>query len=143
MTRGIKVKARGRSGVEVSVGAAVVVLTPEEARQLACEVCDAADEVDPQEEASEWERHAEEQAAPLVPALSNVPTPAGLAKAIHAAMPGQGLAVRQPSPHHFQVMRGSKVFAEWWPSRGTTRAAGQPGPKCRDVARLVAWLRSL
>lgn len=125
-------------------------MTTTAARQLAHDILDACEAVDPTEEESEWERHAAQQAREMAAEAQRGPTvvagnvePAALARAITAAVGSRGLSVRQPTPHLFQVMQGRKVFAEWWPSRGTTRANGQPGPRCMDEARFVKWLRTL
>ena len=53
------------------------------------------------------------------------------------------LSVRTPSPHQVQVMQDGKVFADWWPSKGTTMADGKRGPKCKTAAQVVEWLRDL
>jgi hypothetical protein len=52
-----------------------------------------------------------------------------------------GLEVRNPSPHHVQVMQDGKVLAEWWPSKGTTMMDGKRGPRCRTGEDLIAWLK--
>lgn len=54
-----------------------------------------------------------------------------------------GLRLSAPSPHHLQIRQDGKVFAEWWPSKGTTRMDGANGPKCRSVAALIRWLKSV
>ena len=53
------------------------------------------------------------------------------------------LTVRTPSAHQIQVMQDDKVFADWWPSKGTTMADGVRGPKCKHAADVVAWLKSV
>ena len=53
-----------------------------------------------------------------------------------------GLDVRNPSPHHVQLMQDGKVFADWWPSKGTTMMDGQRGPRCRTGEDLIAWLKT-
>ncbi len=53
------------------------------------------------------------------------------------------LTVRVPSAHQVQVMQDGKVFADWWPGKGTTMADGVRGPKCKNAAQIVAWLRDL
>lgn len=53
-----------------------------------------------------------------------------------------GLKLSAPSPHHLQVRQDGAVFAEWWPSKGTTRMDGKPGPRCRTVAEFIDWLQS-
>lgn len=53
------------------------------------------------------------------------------------------LTVRTPSAHQIQVMQDGKVFADWWPGKGTTMADGKRGPKCKNAAQVVAWLRDL
>lgn len=54
-----------------------------------------------------------------------------------------GLVASRPSPHHVQLRQDSKVFAEWWPSKGTTVSNGKRGPVCRTVAELIDWLKGL
>jgi hypothetical protein len=53
------------------------------------------------------------------------------------------LTVRMPSAHQIQVMQDGKVFADWWPSKGTTMADGVRGPRCKNAAQVVAWLKDL
>ncbi|HRS17740.1 MAG TPA: hypothetical protein P5234_16000 [Thermoanaerobaculaceae bacterium] len=53
-----------------------------------------------------------------------------------------GLRVSAPSPHHLQVRKGGEVVAEWWPGRGTTRAGGRRGRRCREVADFIRWIKS-
>lgn len=124
----------------------------EDVRRVAYALLDLCEAADPTEEESEWERcaaqqsremAAETQEAERAPTVTPGIDPGALARAIHAALGSRGLSVRKPSQHHVQIMSGRKVFAEWWPSRGTTRANGQAGPRCRDEVRLVAWLRTL
>jgi hypothetical protein len=56
--------------------------------------------------------------------------------------PDDPLTVHMPSPHHVQVRTADgKVFAEWWPSKGTTMMDQQRGPRCRTAEDVVAWLR--
>lgn len=50
--------------------------------------------------------------------------------------------VRRPSVHHVQLRQDGKVFADWWPSKGTTMRDGKRGPKCKDSAALMAWLKT-
>lgn len=125
-------------------------MTTTAARRLAHDIIDACEAVDPTEEESEWERYAAQQAREMVaettqagPAPTSEADPGELAKAINAGLGSRGLAVRKPSPHCLQVMQGHKVFAEWWPSRGTTRANNQRGPKCYGYDDVVRWLRTL
>lgn len=126
-------------------------MTTSAARSLANDILDACEAVDPTEEESEWERYAANQAREAADIeMREVEAKRGptvdlgaLAKAIHAALGSRGLAVRQPSPHCIQVMQGRKVFAEWWPSKGTTMHAQKRGPVCRDASSVVRWLRTL
>jgi len=53
------------------------------------------------------------------------------------------LIVRTPSAHQIQVMQDGKVFADWWPSKGTTMADGVRGPKCKTAAEVVAWMKTV
>ena len=54
-----------------------------------------------------------------------------------------GLVASRPSAHHVQLRQDGKVFAEWWPSKGTTLSDGKRGPVCRTVAELIDWLKGL
>lgn len=126
-------------------------MTTSAARALAHDILDACEAVDPTEEESEWERHAANQARETADIemreveINRGPTvdPGALAKAIHAALGSRGLAIRQPSPHCIQVMQGRKVFAEWWPGKGTTMHRQARGPRCADSGAFVRWLRTL
>lgn len=64
-------------------------------------------------------------------------------KDLQAFARDMGLRLSAPSPHHLQIRQDGKVFAEWWPSKGTTRMDGRNGPRCRDVAALIRWLKSV
>ena len=55
----------------------------------------------------------------------------------------RGFTVRTPSPHQVQVMQDGAVFADWWPSKGTTMVDGVRGPKCKTPAEVERWLVSL
>lgn len=55
---------------------------------------------------------------------------------------------RKCSDHHYQISDHTTqdkpvIFAEWWPSKGTTRADGKNGPKCHTAEQLLVWLRDL
>ena len=132
-------------------------LTVETARRLAHEILDACEAVEPAEDESEWERVAARQmvemAAERQEEVEARRANLGGAKAARrreetdqawrSEVMRMGLELREPSPHHLQVTRGGKVFAEWWPSRGTTMHAHQRGPRCADSSAFVRWLRSL
>jgi hypothetical protein len=51
--------------------------------------------------------------------------------------------VRTMNGTHVQLREGGKVFADWWPSKGTTIKDGKRGPVCADGEDLIAWLRSV
>lgn len=43
--------------------------------------------------------------------------------------------------HHVQAIRGGKVVAQWWPSRGKTMSGAARGRRCKSAAdfeRMVA-----
>jgi hypothetical protein len=47
------------------------------------------------------------------------------------------------SDAEFALLReGGEVVAEWWPGRGTTRAGGRRGRRCREVADFIRWIKS-
>jgi hypothetical protein len=54
---------------------------------------------------------------------------------------GLGLQIRRPVLNHVQFMKDGAVFAEWWPSSGTTRMDGRRGPHCAAGEDVVAWLK--
>lgn len=43
---------------------------------------------------------------------------------------------------HVQLRQDGKVFAEWWPGKGTTMMDGKRGPKCATGEDVVAWLKN-
>lgn len=144
----------GAVRVDVQVDPHGLLLSPAEAREFATALLDAAEEIDPcdeDDEPSQWEiqleaeqrAYARRHEAELARKIDARSLLAQLAAEVRR-LPG-GLSVRQPAAYHLQVMRGGRVFADWWPSKGTTRAARAvaAGPKCHDVAALVRWLREL
>lgn len=56
---------------------------------------------------------------------------------------GLGLQVRRPIPNHVQFLQDGKVFAEWWPSKGTTRTPDGRGPICATGEDVLAWLKTM
>ena len=56
---------------------------------------------------------------------------------------GLGLQVRRPTPNHVQFLQDGKVFAEWWPSKGTTRTPEGRGPICATGEDVLAWLKTM
>lgn len=136
------------AGLRPGVGMAVA-----DARLLAEAILDRCDAVDPIEEESEWERFAAvqdrealaEREREMEAALQswNRSSTGVDDQAWRSEVMRMGLAVREPSPHHVQVMRGGKVLAEWWPSRGTTMHRQARGPRCSDSSAFLRWLRTL
>ncbi len=140
-------------------------MTTSAARALAHDILDRCEAVDPTEEEGEWERHAEcvdrEELAGVVSEaalafmkadgsrLVNERQAARLAAAgandqrWRSEVMRMGFDLREPTPHLIQAMRGGKVFAEWWPSKGTTMHAQKRGPRCADAAAFLRWLRTL
>ena len=53
------------------------------------------------------------------------------------------LVILTPSEHHLQLRQDGKVFAEWWPSKGTTMTEGRRGRRCRTVAEFIDWLNTI
>lgn len=135
-------------------------MTVEVARRLAHDILDACERVDPTEEESEWERYAARQDAEFVVekieemeadrariVADRQQRRRGAAKVDDQAWRSEvmrmGLGLREPTPHCVQVMRSGKVFAEWWPGKGTTMHQQKRGPRCMDSAAFVRWLRTL
>lgn len=135
-------------------------MTVEAARRLAHDILDACERVDPTEEESEWERYAARQDAEFVAGkIEEMETDhAKIVAERHARRRSaakvddqawrsevmrMGLEIREPSPYSVQAMRGNKVFAEWWPSKGTTMHQQKRGPRCIDSAALVRWISTL
>jgi hypothetical protein len=59
-----------------------------------------------------------------------------------AVEPDDPLLITTPSDNHVQVRtNGGKVFAEWWPTSGTTMMNGKRGPVCRSAKDVVKWLK--
>lgn len=55
-----------------------------------------------------------------------------------------GLTItRHNAGRHVQLLEGTSILAEWWPSKGTTMRGGKRGPLCATGEDLIAWLRSL
>lgn len=79
-------------------------------------------------------REAEKNAAPARTVFTD--------ETLQAFAKEAGLRLSAPSPHHLQVRQDGALFAEWWPGKGTTRADGKRGPRCRTVADFIEWLKS-
>lgn len=135
-------------------------MTIEAARRLAHDILDACERVDPteeEEEESEWERYAARQQAEFASeceeemeterAADRPSRRRARAKVDEQAWRSEvvrmGLTIREPTPHCVQVMRGGKVFAQWWPGKGSTMHAYRRGLRCMDSAAFVRWLRTL
>ena len=55
-----------------------------------------------------------------------------------------GLTIkRHNAGKHVQLLEGTIILAEWWPSKGTTMRSGKRGPLCATGEDLIAWLRSI
>ncbi len=42
-----------------------------------------------------------------------------------------------------QVLQNGKVFAEWWPKKGTTMADGKRGKICKTNEEFLNWLKEV
>lgn len=51
--------------------------------------------------------------------------------------------LREPTPYCNQIIIDGKVFAEWWPKKGTTMYKGIRGKICSDYEEFLEWLKTL